>query len=74
MLKGFDKLVCYITVQGMSLTKVSYEAFIFSVFLRNRGKTKPLTWRSVSSLSLPPAQPGCPKSHSIWTQAHGNST
>ena len=34
----------------MSLRKVSYEAFVFSVFSRNREKTKPLTWRSVSSL------------------------
>ena len=34
---------------GTSLRKVFYEAFIFSVFSRNQEKTKPLTWRSVSS-------------------------
>ena len=37
---------------GMSLKKVSYEAFVFSVFSRNQEKTKPLTWRSVSSEAL----------------------
>ena len=43
----------------MSPRNVSYEAFVFSVFSRNRGKTKPLTWRSVSSLlpSLSQAAP-----------------
>ena len=39
-------------VQGMSLRKVSYTAFIFSVFSRNQEKMKPLTWRSVSSEAL----------------------
>ena len=34
----------------MSLAKVSYEAFVFSVFSRNQEKTKPLTWWSVSSV------------------------
>ena len=38
--------------RGMSLRKVSYEAFVFSVFSRNQEKTKPLTWRSVSSEAL----------------------
>ena len=41
----------------MSLRNVSYEAFVFSVFSRNRGKTKPLTWRSVSSLLPSQAAP-----------------
>ena len=44
-------------VRGISLRKVSYEAFVFSVFSRNRGKTKPLTWRSVSSLLPSQAAP-----------------
>ena len=35
--------------RGMSLRKVSCEAFVFSVFSRNQEKTKPLTWWSVSS-------------------------
>ena len=43
--------------RGMSLRNVSYEAFVFSVFSRNRGKTKPLTWRSVSSLLPSQAAP-----------------
>ena len=38
--------------RGMSLRKVSYEAFVFSVFSRNQEKTKPLTWLSVSSEAL----------------------
>ena len=37
---------------GISHKKVSYEAFVFSVFSRNQEKTKPLTWRSVSSEAL----------------------
>ena len=41
------------TVLGISLRKVSYEAFVFSVFSRNQEKTKPLTWQSVSSEALP---------------------
>ena len=36
-------------VLGMSLSKVSFEAFVFPVFSRNQEKTKPLTWRSDSS-------------------------
>ena len=32
----------------MSLRKVSYEAFIFSVFSRNQEKTKPLTCKAVA--------------------------
>ena len=40
------------TVLGISLRKVSYEAFVFSVFSRNQEKTKPLTWQSVSSEAL----------------------
>ena len=40
------------TARGMSLRKVSYEAFVFSVFSRNQEKTKPLTWWSVSSEAL----------------------
>ena len=39
-------------VLGISLRKVTYEAFIFSVFSRNQEKTKPLTWWSVSSKAL----------------------
>ena len=39
-------------VRGMSLRKVSYEAFVFSVFSRNQGKPKPLSWWSVSSEAL----------------------
>ena len=45
------------TVLGMSLKKVSYEAFLSSVFLRNREETKQLTWRSVSSVLLSQAAP-----------------
>ena len=37
---------------GMSLRKVSYEAFVFSVFSRNQEKTKLLTWLSVRSEAL----------------------
>ena len=37
------------SVWGMSLKNVSYEAFVFPVFSRNREKTKPLTCSSVSS-------------------------
>ena len=37
---------------GVSLRKVSYEAFVFSVLSRNQEKTKPLTWQSVSSEAL----------------------
>ena len=39
---------------GMSLRKVSHKTFVFSVFSRNQGKMKPLTWLSVSS--LPPSR------------------
>ena len=39
-------------VLGMSLKKVTNEAFVFSVFSRNQEKTKPLTWLSVSSEAL----------------------
>ena len=42
---------------GHEPQKVSYEAFVFSVFSRNRKKTKPLTWRSVSSLLPSQAAP-----------------
>ena len=42
---------------GMSLRKVSYKAFVFSVFSRNLGKTKPLTWRSASFLLPSQAAP-----------------
>ena len=42
---------------GMSLRNISYEAFLCSVFLRNLGKTKPLTWRSVSFLLPSQAAP-----------------
>ena len=38
--------------RSMSLRKVSHKAFVFSVFSRNHGKTKPPTWRSVSSEAL----------------------
>ena len=41
-----------IAALGMSLRKVSYEAFVFSVFSRKQEKTKPLTCRSVSSKAL----------------------
>ena len=46
-----------ISGRGMRLRKVSYKAFIFSVFSRNQGKTKPLTWQSVSSLLHSQAPP-----------------
>ena len=41
--------------EPLSLRKVSYKAFVFSVFSRNQEKTKPLTWRrwrSVNSEAL----------------------
>ena len=46
-----------VPARGMSLRKVSYEAFVFSVFSRNWGKKKPTTWRSVSSLLPSQAAP-----------------
>ena len=58
---GYGRLrrlgVIIISARAMSLRNVSYEAFVFSVFSRNRGKTKPLTWRSVSSLLPSQAAP-----------------
>ena len=42
---------------GMSLRNVSYEAFVSNVFSRNRGKTKPLIWWSVSSILPSQAAP-----------------
>ena len=38
--------------RGMSLKIISGEAFVYSVFSRNKEKPKPLTWRSVSSEAL----------------------
>ena len=44
------ELISYMgPARGMSLRKVSYEAFVFSVFSRNQEKTKLLIWQSVSS-------------------------
>ena len=43
--------ICDRAVWGVS-QRVSEEAFVFSVFSRNQEKTKPLTWRSVSSKAL----------------------
>ena len=37
--------------RGMSLRKVSYEAFVFPVFSRNQEKTKPLTLLSLAVIS-----------------------
>ena len=44
-------------VWGMSLKNFSYKVFVSSVFLRNWKETKPLTWRSVSSLLSSQAAP-----------------
>ena len=41
-----------LTTLGMSLRKVSHEAFVFCVISRNQGKMKPLTWQSVRSEAL----------------------
>ena len=55
------EILCITTIQflaqlqpalGMSLRKISDEAFVFSVFWRNQEKMKPLTWWSVSSDAL----------------------
>ena len=45
-------LACYRPALGMNLRKVSYEAFVFSLFLGNQEQTRPLTRKSVSSEAL----------------------
>ena len=57
----------------MSLRKVSYEGFAFSVFPRNQEKTKPLTWLSVSSEALqsPKSLPMCHCQASTCGAQHG---
>ena len=47
-----SEALLHVPVLGMSLRKVSCEAFVFSVFSRNEEKTKPQTWWSVSSKAL----------------------
>ena len=56
-LKTWIKARQHYLVLGTRLRKVSYEAFVFPVFSRNQGKTKPLTWLSVSSLLQSQAAP-----------------